>query len=72
MFKSLINAPGLSWDTTLKMTKVKVEPIPDPDFIFLKKGTRDGVSCLSNRYSRTNNKYSKCYNPKQESKHIVT
>ena len=72
MFKSLINAPGLSWDTTLKMTKVKVEPIPDPDFIFFKKGTRDGVSCLSNRYSRTNNKYSKCYNPKQESKHIVT
>ena len=54
------------------MTKVKVEPIPDPDFIFFKKGTRDGVSCLSNRYSRTNNKYSKCYNPKQESKHIVT
>ena len=42
----------------LKMTKVKVELITDPDmFIFFEKGTRDGISYISNRYSKANNKY---------------
>ena len=44
--------------------------IPDPD-IFSEKGTRCGVSYISNRYSKANNKYLKSYDPKQESKHII-
>ena len=32
---------------------------------------RCGVSYISKRYSKTNNKYIKSYDPKQESKHIV-
>ena len=52
--------------------KVEPELIPDPDtYIFLEKGTRIGVSYISNRYSKTNSKYLKSYNPKQESKHII-
>ena len=52
--------------------KVEPELIPDPDtYIFLEKGTRIGVSYISNRYSKTNNKYLKSYDPKQESKHII-
>ena len=32
---------------------------------------RGGVSYTSKRYSKTNNKYLKSYDPKQESKHII-
>ena len=38
--------------------------------ILWKKGVRGGVSYISNRYSKANNKYLKSYDPKQESKHI--
>ena len=31
---------------------------------------KGGVSYISNRYSKANNKYLKSYDPKQESKHI--
>ena len=56
----------------LNMTKVELELIPDPDiYIFLEKGTRGGVSYISNRYTKVNNKYLKSYYPKQESKHNV-
>ena len=54
------------------MTKVKLELIPDSDmYIFFEKGTRGGVSYISNRYSKANNKYLKFYNPKQEWKYIL-
>ena len=54
------------------MTKVELELIPDPDmYIFFEKGTKGGVSYISNRYSEANNKYFKYYEPKQESKYIV-
>ena len=54
------------------MTKVELELIPDPDIkIFFEKGIRAGVACISNRYSKADNKYLKFYDPKQESKHII-
>ena len=53
------------------MTKVELELIPDPDmFIFFKKSIRGGISYFCNRYSKTNNKYSKSYDPKQEVRYI--
>ena len=52
------------------MTKVDLVLIPNPD-MFFEKGTRDGVSYISNRYSKTSNKCLKYYDPKQESKHII-
>ena len=56
----------------LSMTKVKLELISDPDmYIFFEKDIRGRVSCISNRYSKVNNKYLNCYDPKQESKHII-
>ena len=56
----------------LKMTKIELEPIPDPDiYIFFEKGTGGDISCTTNRYRKANNKYLKSYDPKQESKHYV-
>ena len=40
-------------------------------YIFLENGTRGGVSYISNRYSKANNKCLKSYYPKPESKHII-
>ena len=54
------------------MTKIELEPIPDPDiYIFFEKDTSGGIFYICSRYSKTNNKYSKSYDPKQESKHII-
>ena len=42
----------------LNMTKVEFELIEDPCiYIFFVKDTTGGVSGISNRYSRSNNKY---------------
>ena len=54
------------------MTKGEVEFVPDPSiFIFFEKGKRGAFSYISNRYSKTNSKYLKSYDPKQKSKHII-
>ena len=66
------SAPVLSWDAMLNMAKIKLELISDRDiYIFFDKGMRGGVSYISNRYSKANNKCLKSYDPKQESKHIL-
>ena len=50
----------------LKMTKIKLELITDPDiYIFFEKGTRGGISYISNRYSKANNRYLKSFDPNQ-------
>ena len=67
-----LSATHLSWDAMHKITKIKLELITDPDmYIFSEKGTRDGISYISNTYIKANNKYLKSYDPKQESKHII-
>ena len=47
-------------------TKIELEIISDADvYLLFEKGMRDGVSCISQRYSKTNNKYLKSYLPNQ-------
>ena len=54
------------------MTKAELELIPYPNmYIFFEKGTRVGVSYISKRYIKANNKYLKFYDSKQELKHII-
>ena len=56
----------------LKMTKIELELIPDPDmYIFFEKGISGGTCYISNRYRTANKIYLKAYDPKQESKHIM-
>ena len=56
------NAPGLSWDSMLKMTKVELERISDADInLFIEKGIRGGISYVNKRYSKANNTYCSDY-----------
>ena len=62
-----LSAPGLSWDAVLKMTKIELKLIPDPEmYIFFQKGTRGGIYYNSNRHCIDNNKYLKSYDVEQE------
>ena len=63
---------SLSWDAMLKMTNIKLELMTDIDmFHFIKKGMRCGVSYISDRYGKANNKYMKEYDEKAPSKYIM-
>ena len=55
---SLFSAPGLSWDAMLKMAKVELEKISNLDIhLFVEKGMRGGICCVSKRYSQANNEF---------------
>ncbi|XP_068707842.1 uncharacterized protein [Montipora foliosa] len=66
------SSPGLSWDSMLKMTNIKLELMTDIDmFQFIEKGMRGGISYIANRYGKSNNKYMKTYDEKAPSKYIM-
>ena len=47
------SSPGLSWDAMLKMTGIELEFFSDVDMhLFIEKGLRGGVSCISKRHSK--------------------
>ena len=65
------SSAGLSWDTMLKMTGVKLVKIFHIDmYLFIEKGLKGGVSYIAKRYSEANNKYMKNYDPRKPSKYI--
>ena len=54
------------------MIQIKLELITDLDMsMFYGKVTRGGISYISNRCNKVNNKYLRSYDPKQKSKHII-
>ena len=64
-------APGLSYDAMLKTTKVNLDLLTDIDMaMMIEKGIRGGVSMITTRHSKANNKYMGNYDPKKPSKYI--
>ena len=65
-------SPGFSWDATLKNTNIKLELMTDIDtFQFIEEGMCGGVSYITNRHGKANNKYMKEYDEKAPSKYIM-
>jgi hypothetical protein len=59
--------PGYSWDCALKYSDVKLQLITDIDmYQMVEKGIRGGVCSISQRYSKSNNRYMKDYDPQQK------
>ena len=54
------------------MTGIKLGLISDIDMhLFIEKGMKGGISYISKRCSKANNKYVKCYDSSEESKFIM-
>ena len=56
----------------LKTTGIELELTPDIDMhLFTEKGMRGGISYITKRHSKANNKYMQPYDDKKPSKFIV-
>ena len=65
-------APGLAWDACLRKTQVELELLHNQDMLLMvEKGIRGGVSMISTRHGKANNKYmTKEYDPNKPSTYI--
>ena len=66
-------APGLAWDACLKITNIDLELLSETNMLLMfEKGIRGGISIISNRYGKANNKYmQKGYNKNIPSKYLM-
>ena len=49
-------APGLAWDAALKITKVQLQLLSDPDMLLMiESGIRRGIAIISHRHAKANN-----------------
>ena len=68
-----ISAPMLSWAAMLRTTKCKLDLLTDAEmFSTLQRNLRGGVSMISKRYAKANNKYMDAlYDPTKPDKYIM-
>ena len=65
------SSSGLSWDSMLKMTDIKLELTTDTDmYQFLEKGLRGRTSYIASQYGKANNKYMKAYDQNKPSYYV--
>ena len=56
-------SPGFAWDAALKETGITVDLLTDPEILLiLEKGICGGVSMISKRCAKANNKFMKDFN----------
>ncbi len=64
-------APGLAWDAMLKITNGEIDLISDPDmYQMVENGIRGGISTVTKRYAKANNKYIKNHDKNKMSTYI--
>jgi hypothetical protein len=67
-------SPGFSWDAMLNMTQVNIQCFKEgqEDMLdMIENNMRGGISMISNRYAKANNKYMQDYNPNEDSSYIM-
>ena len=66
-------APGLAWDACLKIRDIDLELLSENNMLLMfEKGIRGGISIISNRYGKANNKYMrKGFNKNIPSKYLM-
>ena len=63
---------GFAWDAMLKMTDINLKLITDIDmYQMVETGLRGGVSYISDRYSKPNNKYLSDYDKNKDSSYLI-
>ena len=64
--------PELAWDASFKKTKIRLSTLHDIEMHqFLERGMRGGISMISHRYTKANNKYLQDYDPQKPSIDII-
>ena len=64
--------PGLSFDAMLKHTKIELELLTDLNmFKMVESGIRGGISQISHRHAKANNKYMSTYDETKEDSYII-
>ena len=67
-----MSSPGLSWDAMLKSTGIVLDLISDIDMqLFVERGLRGGISYISHRHGKANNKYMEDYKLEVESSYLM-
>ena len=64
-------APGFAWDAMLKMTDVELELLPEKDMYLFLENPNGGISMISHRYAKANNKYLPDFDPEKASTYIM-
>ena len=68
----LYTSPGLALQAALKMTGILLELLTDIDMhLFIEKGLRGGISTVTHRHAKANNRYVPDYDPSQPSSHVT-
>ena len=64
---------GLAWDATLKITKVQLELLRDPDVLLLiESGIREGITTISHLQAKADNEFMGAeFDPVKDSKFIL-
>ena len=65
-------APGMAWDVALKLTNVKLKLFDNEDmYTFIERSIHGGISQISKRFVKANNKDCRDYDPLKPITHLI-